>query len=145
MAFGGVITYMEKPIKIHSFFINDIHRERYLQIVTEDGMYPGDVERACLFYIISGNNDLYKKRRFIYNTREHHIESCLDNRKVDFSSGMRALIRLGFNLYNRWSDEYMTPMDLFGVLDERNMILAENAMSIRFDETFYLKLLEFLY
>jgi len=123
-------------------FINDIHRENYLQMVIEDGMYPGDTERASLFYIISGNDDLYKKRGFVYDMEGRRIADCLDNHDVDFSSGMRALVRLGFNLYNGWSDGHTTPMDLFGALDERNRMLAEKAMAIRFDETFYQKLLE---
>jgi len=123
-------------------FIGSAHREQYGNMVLEDGMFFGDRERASLFYIISGNKDLYKKRRYIYNSDEHCIKRCIDNKNVDFSSGMRSLIRLGFNLYNGWSDEYTTPINLFGSLDEQNLELAENALQIRFNRDFFYELLE---
>lgn len=116
--------------------------EQYLDLVIEDHMHTEDVERASLFYIISGNDDLYRKRRYIYNPKDHSIKRCLDNRKVDFSSSMKALIRLGFNLYNGWSDEYTTPVDWLGSLDNNNKKLARNAIQIRFDSSFYYGMLE---
>ena len=116
--------------------------EHYLDLVMEDHMHKEDMERASLFNIISGNNDIYRKRRFIYDPKDHSIKRCLENRKVDFSSSMKALIRLGFNLYNGWSDEYTTPVDLLGCLDNNNKKLARNAIQIRFDSSFYYGLLE---
>jgi hypothetical protein len=127
---------------MESNFLNRNHMEHYLDLVMEDHMHKEDMERASLFYIISGNNDIYRKRRFIYDPKDHSIKRCLDNRKVDFSSSMKALIRLGFNLYNGWSDEYTTPVDLLGCLDNNNKKLAENAIQIRFDSSFYYGLLE---
>ncbi len=123
-------------------FINAAHKERYINMVLEDNMPLSDRERASLFYIISGNEDLYKKRRYIYNPTEHSIKSCIGNREVDFSSGMRSLIRLGFNLYNNWSDKYTTPLDLFCNLDEKSLMLAGNALMIRFNEDFYEDLMD---
>ena len=123
-------------------FLNRKHMEQYLDLVIEDHMHKEDMERASLFYIISGNNDIYRKRRFIYDPKDHSIKRCLENRKVDFSSSMKALIRLGFNLYNGWSDEYTTPVDLLGCLDNNNKKLARNAIQIRFDSSFYYGLLE---
>ena len=116
--------------------------ENYLDLVMEDQMCTGDVERASLFYIISGNDDLYRKRRFIYDPKDHSIKRCLDNTDVDFSSSIKALVRLGFNLYNGWSDEYTTPVNLLGCLDDNNRKLARNAIQIRFDSSFYYGLLE---
>jgi hypothetical protein len=118
-------------------FINPRHKQNYLELIEEDGMSFDDTERASLFYIISGNEDLYKKRRYIYHPEEHCIRSCPWQSGVDFSSGMRSLIRLGYNLYNGWSDEYTTPIDLFGNLDEQNRKLAQNALLIRFNDDFY--------
>lgn len=123
-------------------FINTAHKERYINIVLEDNMSLSDRERASLFYIISGNDDLYKKRRYIYNPVEHCIKNCIDNKEVDFSSGMQALVKLGFNLYNSWSDKYTTPLDLFGSLDEKNLKLAGNAIMIRFNRDFYEDLMD---
>jgi hypothetical protein len=116
-------------------FISSSHKERFISMMIEDNMSPSDSERASLFYIITGNDDLYRKRRFIYDPSEHCIRDCLDDANVDFSSGMRSLIRLGFNLYNGWSDRYTTPMSLLGSLDSRNLVLAGNAIMIRFNRS----------
>ena len=118
-------------------FISSNHKQNYLKLIREDGMSFSDRERASLFYIISGNDDLYKKRRFIYHPGEHCIRNCPWQSGVDFSSGMRSLIRLGYNLYNGWTDEYTTPTDLFGNLDEQNRKLVQNALLIRFNSDFY--------
>ncbi len=125
-----------------SIFLNSKHMENYLDLVMEDQMCTGDVERASLFYIISGNDDLYRKQRFIYDTKNHSIKRCLDNTDVDFSSSIKALVRLGLNLYNGWSDEYTTPVDLLGCLDDNNRKLARNAIQIRFDSSFYYGMIE---
>ena len=127
---------------MNNHFISPIHKKHYLDIIMEDNMNSGDMERASLFYIISGNEDLYKKRRFIYHTGEHCIKNCFENSGVYFSSGMRSLIRLGFNLYNGWSDEYITPLYLLGKLDKQNYILAQNALMIRFNSNFYYEIME---
>ena len=127
---------------MESNFLSSKHMKNYLDLVMEDQMCTWDVERASLFYIISGNNDLYRKRRFIYDPKDHNIKRCLDNTDVDFSSSIKALVRLGFNLYNGWSDEYTTPVDLLGCLDDNNRKLARNAIQIRFDSSFYYGMLE---
>jgi len=118
-------------------FISAAHKQKYLRLIVEDGMSFDDMERASLFYIIAGNEDLYKKRRYIYYPIEHCIRSCPWQNGIDFSSGMRSLIRLGYNLYNGWTDEYTTPINLFGNLDEQNQKLAQNALLIRFNSDFY--------
>lgn len=115
------------------YFISHLHRERFINMTVEDHMSIDDLERASLFCILSGNDDLYVKRKFIYDCNEHSIHPCLEDSDVDFSSGMRSLIRLRFNLYNGWSDVYTTPLYLLGSLDRRNLLLAENAMMIRFN------------
>lgn len=117
-------------------FISRVHGERFLSMAAEDGMYPGDSERASLFYLIAGNDDLYRKRRFIYDSAEHCIRACLNNPNVDFSSGTTAMVRLGFNLYNGWADKYTTPLSILGSLDSRNLQLAGNAIMIRFNRSF---------
>lgn len=127
---------------MESNFLSSKHMENYLDLITEDQMRTGDMERASLFYIISGNDDLYRKRWYIYDLKDHSIKRCFDNTDVDFSSSIKALVRLGFNLYNGWSDEYTTPVDLLGCLDDNNRKLARNAIHIRFDSSFYYGMLE---
>lgn len=113
-------------------FTSCTHRRRFTKLIDDDGMYPGDSERASLFFLISGNEDLYKKRRHIYDMEEHCIRNCLDSGGVDFSSSMRSLIRLGFNLYNGWSDNHTTPLSILGCLDSNNFLLAGIAVMVRF-------------
>lgn len=108
------------------------HKEWYDQLLKEEGTHPDDRERMALFFVISGNRDLYQKRSFLYNFKKHHILDCLSNREVDFSSSGKALIRLGFNLYNGYSDEESSPFSLMCHLDEENRKLALDAISIRF-------------
>ena len=55
---------------MESSFLSSKHMENYLDLVMEDQMCKGDVERASLFYIISGNDDLYRKRRYIYDSKD---------------------------------------------------------------------------
>ena len=43
---------------MESNFLNRKHMEHYLDLVMEDHMHKEDMERASLFYIISGNDDL---------------------------------------------------------------------------------------
>ena len=117
-------------------FVSPLHRERFMLMAAEDGMVPRDSERASLFYLIAGNKDLYGKRRFIYDPAGHCICACLDNPDVDFSSGAGALVRLGFNLYNGWSDRHTTPLSLLGSLDSNNLQLAGNAIMIRLNRQF---------
>jgi hypothetical protein len=113
-------------------FSTSIHKTQFQNLLKEDNTYPSDTERIALFYIISGNNDLYRKRSYIYDFRNHGIKKCLQNDGVDFSSGMKSLIRLGFNLYNGYEDNSTSPASLFYSLDEDNRIIALNAISIRF-------------
>lgn len=114
------------------YFIDKEHENRLLNLMASDCTHVGDTERISLFYIISGNKDLYSRRNAIYDFKEHCIKRCMEDRKVDFSSGMYALIRLGFNLYNGYRDRYTTPLDLFYSLDEQNRWVAENAIRLRF-------------
>ncbi|MGC6176917.1 DUF6075 family protein [Lacrimispora sp. 38-1] len=116
---------------IHSFFLT-AHKEWYDQLVKEDGTHPDDKERMALFYVISGNQDLYRKRLSIYNFKNHQIKDCLSNQEVDFSSGCKALIRLGFNLYNGYIDEDSSPFSLMCNLAGENRRLALDAIAIRF-------------
>lgn len=119
---------MREPV-----FLTQLHKQRFQELLSEDNTYLGDVERIALFYIVAGNGDLYGKRSFIYDSKEHSIKrNCLRDETVDFSSGMKSLIRLGFNLYNDYTDDYISPVRLFYNLDQRNGRLALNAIDIRF-------------
>ncbi|WP_408608764.1 DUF6075 family protein [Alkaliphilus serpentinus] len=115
-----------------SVFLSQQHKLRYEELLLKDNTRNRDSERYALFFLLAGNDDLYQKRNSIYNFSEHQIRLCLSDDKVDFSSGCEALIRLGFNLYNRYRDECTTPLELLSNLDEENQLLALNAMALRF-------------
>lgn len=115
------------------FCIDKRHALRLNKLMQADGTNQRDIERITLFYILAGNENLYCKRNHIYDFKKHCIKSCLNDGIVDFSSGLRSLIKLGFNLYNGYSDSDMTPLDLFWNLDSRNKQIAENAIRLRFN------------
>lgn len=109
------------------------HEERLAGMIWEDGMTCRDMERISLFHIIAGNEGLYRKRNAIYDFNERRIKTCIRDGSEDFSSGQWALIKLGFNLYNGYREEYMTPLDLFWNLDHKNMQIAHDAIGLRFN------------
>ncbi len=114
------------------YFLNDLHRERFQTLAKKDSMKNDDIERISLFYLIAGNDNLYCERDKVYNWRSHGIRLCLDEDTHCFSSGMASMIRLGFNLYNGYWDEYTNPKALLSNLDRTNQLLAHKAISIRF-------------
>ncbi len=114
-------------------FLNEKHKERFKELLQSDNTYKEDVERRSLFYILSGNEDLFRKRNYIYDFKDHSIEpDCLDSENVDFSTSSKALIRLGFNLYNSYSDNFTSPVNILYSLDGKNYNLAMSGIDIRF-------------
>ena len=103
-------------------------------LIKKANIHKDDIERKTLFYIISGNNDLSIKQDFIYDFNENFINlDTLNSKDIDFCSSSKSLIRLGFNLYNGYSDDYTNPLCLLQNLDSKNYILANNAINMRFD------------
>lgn len=115
-----------------AIFLSQEHELRFAEMLVKDKTRDRDRERYALFYLMAGNGDLYQKRSQIYDFNRHQIRLCLFSNEVDFSSGCESLIRLGFNLYNRYRDECTTPLELLSNLDENNQLLALNAMAVRF-------------
>lgn len=99
-------------------FIDNFHKSRYLELIRIAEVSGYDLERQSLFYIISGNKDLYSKKNVIYDFYENAILSdCIISGEVDFCSSSKALIRLAYNLYNGYTDNYTNPLSLLYVLD----------------------------
>lgn len=120
---------------MESVFIDNSHKGRYLNLIKSAGIYEYDRERQSLMYIISGNNDLYLKKDSIYDFYENVILSdCVISSKVDFCSSSRALIRLAFNLFNGYTDDYTNPLTLLCGLDSRNLLLAYQAILMRLQD-----------
>jgi len=113
-------------------FIDNFHKNRYLELIRIARVSGYDLERQSLFYIISGNKDLYSKKNVIYDFYENAILSdCIISGEVDFCSSSKALIRLAYNLYNGYTDNYTNPLDLLCWLDTENFFLAYQAILIR--------------
>ncbi len=114
-------------------FLNKEHAVNFNELIQKDNTYPRDTERYSLFYIIAGNEDLFRKRKFLYDFESNGIKAnCIDDGTVDLSSSAKALVRLAFNLFNSYEDKYTTPIDIFYSLDDKNYNLAMNSIAIRF-------------
>lgn len=110
-----------------------LHEDRFNELVKRDNTAEDDLERRSLFYILSGNLDLYNKVDYIYDFDERKIKSeCLESEEIDFCSSSRKLIKLGYNLYN--SSNSADVIDTFYILDDDNFELALNAIKLRFDK-----------
>ena len=109
-----------------------LHRERYNLLIERDMMQDWDKERQALFYVLSGNEDLFKKVDYLYDFEKRAIKLDYPIR-VDFSSSSQKLIRLAFNLFNGVTYENDGVINLVTGLDEKNLDLAMEAILIRID------------
>ena len=116
-------------------FLTNTHKENYINLINLSNIHIGDLERKSLFYIIAGNIDLFKKKEYIYDFSKNCIDTdSLISDEVDFCFSSKALIRLGFNLYNGYNDNYTTPLYLLGSLDSDNYTIANDAINLRFSK-----------
>jgi hypothetical protein len=121
---------------VNDIFIDEFHKNRYMKLIAVAGVNEYDLERQSLFYIVAGNEDLYLKKKAIYDFFENAIlPDCLSSGKVDFCSSSRALIRLAYNLYNGYSDYYTNPLSILCNLDSKNLFIACQAILKRFQST----------
>ena len=105
----------------------------YNELLAKDNTREKDIERRSMFYILAHNDDLYSKVHYIYDFKDHSIRfDCLESGFADFSSSSKALLRLAFNLYNGYKDEYSDVMNILFTLDGDNFELAMKAIRIRF-------------
>lgn len=115
-----------------NIFIDNAHKSRYFKLLTISKIHEHDLERRSLLYIIAGNEDLYLKRKAIYDFNENCILiECFNSDKVDFCSSSKALIRLAFNLFNGYADDYSNPVFLLCGLDSKNFFIACQAILLR--------------
>ncbi|WP_192982062.1 DUF6075 family protein [Marinilactibacillus psychrotolerans] len=106
------------------------HEQRYLELLAKDGTDPTDTYRKALFYLFSGNSEIYSKIDSLYDFKNRSIE--FDSfEKTDFSNNMKHMIELGFNLYNGYPSA--DPATLFSGLDQENSKLCLEAIQVRFD------------
>jgi hypothetical protein len=89
-----------------------------------------DFERLAMFYILSGNEDIWRKGiDNLYDFKRNCI-TPKQSKKIDLCTSSRALVNLAFHLYNGYGKDTLT--DTFYSLDGKNKLLAFNAIEIRY-------------
>lgn len=118
------------------------HEKKYRESIIRDNTYYDERERHSLFYLLSGNDDLASKINHIYDFADHSIRlDYFKSENVDLSGSARNLVRLAFNMYNDYYNEYSSPLHLLSNLDEHNYNLAMFGMGMD-TRLGYMKLLE---
>lgn len=105
--------------------------ERIDQLMAKDGTHPKDVERESLFFLMAGNEELWKLQDRIYDFKEHCIEPDILESGICTSS--KTLIRVGFNLFNSYPTDSL--INCFCSLDDHNFELVMQAIRIRLNKT----------
>lgn len=96
--------------------------------IKKDNTHPGDVERISLLHILWENEELREIAEQIYSFKERIIlEKILEDPKL--SSSAKALITLGFSLYNNFPADISS---IFSCLDSKNTEIALSALSLRY-------------
>ncbi|CAM5779329.1 DUF6075 family protein [Brevibacillus borstelensis] len=109
-------------------FLSTEHEARFKELCDRDGTHYGDSERRSLFFVIAGNESLYKNVDLIYDFEDHVIK--LDVFEEPFlTGGTLSLLDLGFSLYGYGVCDVK---QLFSPLDYKNSILAIEAIKSRF-------------
>ncbi|MCT4686583.1 DUF6075 family protein [Vallitalea sp.] len=117
---------------MEQLFLNEEHITKYNILIQKGGTNKNDSERNALFFILSGNIDLYQKADYIYDFVERCIEpECLNNTNIDFCTSSIALIKLAYNLYNGYKTEE-TILCILKCLDKDNLNLCINGLKVRF-------------
>lgn len=109
--------------------------ERFNKLMNRDKTNPKDLERQSLFYILAYANDgdLFNKISHIYDFEENCIKfDCLEG-AIDLCSSAKALIRLGFNLFNGYAEDHCDVFSVLCGLDDINYKIAMKAIDIRFN------------
>ncbi|MED1951469.1 DUF6075 family protein [Brevibacillus centrosporus] len=114
-------------------FLNVKHEDRFKELCKRDKTHKHDLERRALFFVISGNESLYKKVDYIYDFKENLIK--LEVYEEGFlTGGTRNLVNLCFSMYGYGTCDVR---NLFNSIDYENSVLAIEAMKYRFQILHY--------
>lgn len=116
-------------------FLNVKHEERFKELCKRGGVYGGgrNIERRILFFVIAGNDLLYKNVDSIYDFEEEVIKLEVYDEEF-LTGGTRRMIDLAFSLYGYGKCDVR---QLFSRLDYENSVLALEAIRSRFTILFY--------
>ena len=110
-------------------FTSKEHQDRFKFSLARDKA-EHDRERKALLYILATDILADLAPNFYDFSERMIIPEALDN--IPLSSAQRALVELGFNLYNGYISE-QTTVDFFRHLDKTNFNVALEAIRLRFD------------
>lgn len=106
--------------------------DKFNELIIKDNTNESDIERQSLFYILAGNDELYRNADSIYNFDERMIDlEVIERNHLKVGNGAKSLIKLGFNLYNGTETDLLS---VFINLDNENFELALNAIQFRFNK-----------
>lgn len=119
-------------------FLSQEHEKNFNNLIKKGDVRSGDIERKSMFYIISGNNDLFKQVNNIYNFKDDELQERKETLEGDLyfpnvltSNSSQKLLNLAVQLFNNTKDQNV--LDTFSGLDSENFQLALNAIKIRFN------------
>lgn len=113
------------------YFLNKDHAYNFQNMILQDKTQPRDTERMALFYILGGNEDLFMKRKYIYDFKNHEVYTeVLSQSEIELCDSSKALIRLAYNLYNGYEDQHTGIKEILAALDQTNMELVQGSIDI---------------
>lgn len=119
-------------------FLSQEHEKNFNNLIKKGDVRSGDIERKSMFYIISGNNDLFKQVNNIYNFKDDELQERKETLEGDLyfpnvltSNSSQKLLNLAVQLFNNTKDQNV--LDTFSGLDSENFQLALNAIRLRFN------------
>jgi len=113
---------------------------RYVQLLIKSDIERSDSERKAFLYILSSSESLYNKLNLVYNLSKNQVIFFNQKLKGEFTVSERLLLRLAYNLFNGYADEYTTPRETFHFDDDIRFI-AFNAILTRFNAEMSIKLI----
>lgn len=116
-------------------YISGKQEERFKELLVKAKLKYKDKERESLFYILAGNDDLYKQVNKIYDFGKQQLNCINEDGEVAIedifvSSSSSSLLKLALELYNQSTS--ISVNELFRNLDDNNSRLAINVMKIRY-------------
>lgn len=115
-----------------NLFEKEEHECRFYTIMDKDSTSELDKERISMFYIISGNTELYSHLHEIYDCRTHCLKRNTLHKLEYICSSSQKLLMLALHLYNNRNCKNITLFEILNNLDRYNLDLALNALHLRF-------------
>lgn len=120
-------------------FLNEEHKKRYEECIEKDKTFINDNERKGMFYILSSNEDIYKKINDLYDFTSRAISfEKFFKAEGELSSAYIKMVYLAYQLYNnfKYSDfdrKDLSIIDILARLDKDNFDVCCYALKIRFN------------